>query len=53
MPGADQAGYAGFDVQVDNHYFKLFGGAILLSLISAGVQFPNLNNLLTLTRLLK
>jgi len=38
MPGADQAGYAGFDADVDNHYFKVFGGAILLSVISAGAQ---------------
>ena len=24
MPGADQAGYAGFHDQVNNHYFRLF-----------------------------
>ena len=36
MPGADQAGFAGFNDQVDNHYFRIFGNAILLSLISAG-----------------
>lgn len=38
MPGTDQAGYAGFDADVDNHYVKLFGGALMMSLISAGVQ---------------
>ena len=38
MPGASQAGYAGFDAEVDNHYLNVFGGAIMLSMISAGVQ---------------
>ncbi|MFC6523163.1 TrbI/VirB10 family protein [Undibacterium arcticum] len=38
MPGADQAGYAGFDAEVDNHYFKVFSAAAMLSIISAGVQ---------------
>lgn len=38
MPGANQAGYAGFDADVDNHYIKVFGGAIMLSMITAGVQ---------------
>lgn len=38
MPGTDQAGYAGFDAEVDNHYVKVFTGASMLALISAGVQ---------------
>lgn len=38
MPGADQAGYAGFDGDVDNHYLRVFGGAVLMTLISAGAQ---------------
>ncbi len=38
MAGTDQAGYAGFADQVDNHYFKIFGNALLLSVITAGVQ---------------
>lgn len=38
MPGADQGGYAGFNDQVDNHYFRIFGNAMMLSLFSAGVQ---------------
>lgn len=38
MPGADQSGYAGFYDQVDNHYLRVFGSAVLMSLISAGVQ---------------
>ena len=36
MPGADQAGYAGFSDEVNNHYLKTFGTAALLSVISAG-----------------
>ena len=36
MPGADAAGYAGFNDQVNNHYAKTFGTAALLSVISAG-----------------
>lgn len=38
MPGADQAGNAGFEADVDNHYAKIFGGAIMMSFITAGVQ---------------
>lgn len=38
MSGADQAGYAGFQDQVNNHYMKIFGSAILLSLVGAGYQ---------------
>jgi type IV secretion system protein TrbI len=38
MPGADQGGYAGFTDQVNNHYIKVFGNALLLSLFSAGIQ---------------
>jgi len=44
MPGADKAGYAGFFDEVDNHYFKVFGNAILMSIISAGVQISQPNN---------
>lgn len=38
MPGADQAGYAGFKDRVNNHYFRVFGDALLMSLFSAGIQ---------------
>ncbi len=31
MPGADSAGYAGFNDQVNNHYVRLFGSAFLMS----------------------
>ncbi|MGL4447821.1 MAG: TrbI/VirB10 family protein [Aeromonas sp.] len=37
MPGADGAGYAGFNDQVNNHYVRLFGSALLLSGVTAGV----------------
>jgi type IV secretion system protein TrbI len=38
MPGTDQSGYAGFHDQVDNHLWKTFGNALLLSAFSSGVQ---------------
>ena len=38
MAGADQSGYAGFNDQVNHHYMKIFGSAILLSLVGAGYQ---------------
>ncbi|MES2538244.1 MAG: TrbI/VirB10 family protein [Pseudomonadota bacterium] len=37
MPGADSAGYAGFNDQVNNHYFRLFGSALLMSGVTAGI----------------
>ncbi|MCX6131515.1 MAG: hypothetical protein NTX25_20945, partial [Proteobacteria bacterium] len=38
MSGADQGGYAGLSDQVNNHYFKIFGSALMLSLVGAGYQ---------------
>jgi type IV secretory pathway VirB10-like protein len=38
MPGADVGGYAGFHDKVDNHYWRMFGNALLMSVFSAGVQ---------------
>jgi type IV secretion system protein VirB10 len=38
MPGTDDAGYAGFNDQVNEHYMKIFGSAILLSLVGSGYQ---------------
>lgn len=38
MPGADQGGYAGFNDQVNNHYLRIFGTALMMSLFSAGIQ---------------
>jgi type IV secretory pathway VirB10-like protein len=37
MPGADGAGYAGFNDQVNNHYLRTFGSAFLMSGVTAGV----------------
>lgn len=44
MPGADGAGYAGFNDLVDNHYLRIFGSALLMSAISAGVQYSQQGN---------
>ena len=38
MPGTDALGAAGFHDEVNNHYLRVFGNALLLSVISAGVQ---------------
>lgn len=37
MPGADSAGYAGFQDRVNNHYFRIFGSALLMSGVTAGI----------------
>jgi len=39
MNGADMAGYAGFHDEVDNHYLRIFGSAVLMSLISGGMAY--------------
>jgi type IV secretion system protein VirB10 len=39
MPGADLAGYAGFHDQVDNHYLRVFGSAIMMSLVTGGMSY--------------
>ena len=38
MLGSDAQGASGFSDQVDNHYGRLYGSAILLSFITAGIQ---------------
>jgi hypothetical protein len=46
LPGleiSDEQGSAGVKDQVDNHYRRLFGSAILLSAISAGLQLSQSN----------
>ncbi|WP_262966692.1 TrbI/VirB10 family protein [Methylobacter psychrophilus] len=43
MPGADGAGYAGFKDQVDNHYARIFGSALLMSAITAGAAYSQQN----------
>ncbi len=37
MPGADADGYSGFHDQVNNHYWRIFGSAFLISGVTAGV----------------
>jgi type IV secretion system protein TrbI len=44
MPGSDVGGYAGFNDQVNNHYLRIFGSAILASLFSAGAQLSQNNS---------
>jgi type IV secretion system protein TrbI len=39
MPGADEQGEAGFNDQVNNHFVRLFGSALLMSAITAGVTY--------------
>jgi len=39
MPGSDISGYAGYTDKVDNHYFRIFGSAILMSMISGGMAY--------------
>src|SRR5690606_28192524 len=49
MPGVDSAGFAGFHDEVDNHYFRIYGSAAMMGLISAGFQLsqPQQSNMLT------
>ncbi|PTN07472.1 TrbI/VirB10 family protein [Nitrosomonas aestuarii] len=39
MPGADGVGYAGFKDQVNNHYLRIFGSALIMSAIVAGAAY--------------
>jgi type IV secretory pathway VirB10-like protein len=39
MPGADSAGYAGFNDQENHHYVRLFGSALLMSAVTAGAAY--------------
>ncbi len=49
MEGTDGQGQAGFRDLVDNHYMRIFGSAILMSLLSAGAQLsqPQNSNMFT------
>ena len=38
MPGTDFAGYTGFKDKVNNHFLRLFGSALLMSAITAGIN---------------
>jgi len=44
MPGADGAGYAGYNDKVNNHYFRIFGSALLMSGITAGIAYSQDRN---------
>jgi type IV secretion system protein VirB10 len=44
MPGADGIGQAGFHDQVHNHYLRIFGSALLMSGITAGVALSDNQN---------
>ncbi|GAB6194293.1 TrbI/VirB10 family protein [Desulfocastanea catecholica] len=39
MPGADMSGYAGHEDQVDNHYLRIFGSSLLMSLITGSTSY--------------
>ncbi len=39
QPGADGLGYAGFQDQVNNHYLRIFGSALIISAIVAGSTY--------------
>jgi type IV secretory pathway VirB10-like protein len=39
MPGTDMAGSAGFEDEVNNHYFRIFGSSALMSLIMGGTAY--------------
>lgn len=38
MPGTDASGLAGFNAEVNTHFWKMFGSAMMLSVLSAGAQ---------------
>lgn len=44
MPGADKAGNAGFDADVNNHYGKVFGSAAFMATFSAAVSLTQKQN---------
>ncbi len=43
MQGVDIAGFSGFHDKVDNHYLRIYGNAVLLSLMGAGYDILNQN----------
>ena len=44
MSGTDSAGYAGFRDEVDHHYARIYGSAILMSGIVAGISYSQSRN---------
>ena len=41
MQGVDNAGFTGFHDKLDNHYLRIYGNAVLLSLMGAGYDILN------------
>lgn len=39
MPGSSGAGYSGFKDKVNNHYMKIWGSAVMMSLVGASMSF--------------
>ena len=39
MPGSDMAGNAGYTDEVNNHYLRIFGSAIMMSMITGGMSY--------------
>ncbi len=44
MPGADSAGYAGFNDQENHHYVRLYGSALLMSAVTAAASYSQRQN---------
>ena len=44
MEGTDEQGQAGFHDQVDNHYLRIFGSAVLMSILGAGAELSQPQN---------
>ena len=44
MPGGDQLGYTGLKDKVNNHYLRIYGHALLMSLVTGGTAYA-LNSL--------
>lgn len=44
QPGTDLAGFAGYNDQVNNHYWSLFGNTFILSVLTTGLGYSQNNN---------
>lgn len=44
LSGVDTAGYSGLEDEVDNHWFRLIGGAVLSSLLGIGAELAAPDN---------
>jgi type IV secretion system protein VirB10 len=44
MPAVDEQGQGGFSDQVDNHFLRIFGSAILMSTVTAAVNWSTNHN---------